>query len=49
MQGLGADAASTGKVKLAQENGLSVSYTKPDDWFARLDYTRRIVEDSKII
>jgi len=28
--------------------GFAVSYTRPDDWFARLDYARRIGGDSKM-
>ncbi len=28
--------------------GFAVSYTRPDDWFARLDYARRIGDDSKM-
>ena len=25
--------------------GIGVAYSKPDDWFARLDYARRIGND----
>ena len=28
--------------------GIGVSYTKPEDWFARLDYARRIGSDSRM-
>ena len=28
--------------------GFAVSYTRPDDWFARLDYARRIGGDSNM-
>lgn len=28
--------------------GLGLSYTKPDDWFARLDYARRIGSDANL-
>jgi hypothetical protein len=28
--------------------GFAVSYTKPDDWFARFDYSRRIGGDENV-
>jgi hypothetical protein len=28
--------------------GIAVSYTKPNDWFARLDYARRIGGDPNL-
>ncbi|MBR1495880.1 MAG: hypothetical protein IJ601_12655 [Acidaminococcaceae bacterium] len=28
--------------------GIGLSYTKPNDWFARFDYARRIGSDDKM-
>ena len=28
--------------------GVALSYTKPNDWFARLDYARRIGSDPNL-
>ena len=48
----------TGRVELSKDGssgsetlkgyGFAISYTRPDDWFARFDYARRIGGDDNM-